>query len=103
MAIADSHTGGLLADSVARYGLMITGAQIRAARALLGWSAAQLAERSGISYSAIQRAENIDGISSMRATNLFALQRALEDGGVIFLGAGDNRSGGDGVRLKPRS
>jgi hypothetical protein len=38
------------------------------------------------SYSSIQRAENIDGISSMRATNLYALQRALEDGGIIFVG-----------------
>jgi transcriptional regulator with XRE-family HTH domain len=82
---------------------MITGAQIRAARGLLGWSTAQLAEKSGVSYSSIQRAESIDGISSMRATNLFAVQRALEDGGVIFLGGGDNRNGGDGVRLKPRS
>ena len=81
---------------------MITGAQIRAARALLGWSASDLAEKSGVSHSSIQRAEAIDGISTMRATNLFALQRALEDGGVIFIGAGDNRSGGDGVRLRPR-
>jgi transcriptional regulator with XRE-family HTH domain len=82
---------------------MITGAQIRGARAMLGWTAAQLAEKSGISYATIQRAESIDGISSMRATNLYAIQRALEDGGVIFLGAGDNRPGGDGVRLKLRS
>lgn len=85
-----------------RYGLMITGAQIRAARALIGWSAMQLADKSGVSYSTIQRAELIDGISSMRATNLFALQRTLEDSGVIFIGAGDNRPGGDGVRLRPR-
>jgi hypothetical protein len=88
--------------STLRYRLMISGAQIRAARALLGWSAAQLAERSGISYSAIQRAESIDGIPSMRAPNLYALQRALEDGGCIFLSAGETRPGGDGVRLKLR-
>lgn len=102
MANADNQTV-VVADSVGRYGLLITGAQIRAARGLLGWTAPQLAERAGLSYASIQRAENIDGISSMRATNLFAIQRALEDGGVIFLGAGDNRTGGDGVRLKPRS
>jgi transcriptional regulator with XRE-family HTH domain len=81
---------------------MITGAQIRAARGLLGWTAPQLAEKSGVSYSSIARAETIDGISSMRATNLFQLQRTLEDGGVVFIGAGDNRPGGDGVRLRLR-
>jgi transcriptional regulator with XRE-family HTH domain len=58
---------------------MITGTQIRAARAMVGWSAHQLAERSGISYSAIQRAEAVDGVPSMRAPNLlWALQKALE-------------------------
>jgi hypothetical protein len=67
---------------------------------MLGWTAAQLAEKSGVSHSSVQRAETIDGISPMRATNLFALQRALEDGGVVFFGAGENRPGGDGVRLK---
>jgi transcriptional regulator with XRE-family HTH domain len=80
-----------------RYG-MITGAQIRAARALLGWTATDLAEKSGVSYASIQRAEAVNGVSTMRAKNLYALQRALEDGGVIFLGASDN--GGDGLRLK---
>jgi hypothetical protein len=84
------------------YGLMITGAQIRAARALLGWSAQQLADKSGVSYSAIQRAESFNTVPSMRAPNLYALQRALEDGGVVFQAAGENRPGGDGVRLRGR-
>jgi hypothetical protein len=35
---------------------MVTGSQIRAARALLGWSAAELAEKAAISHSALQRA-----------------------------------------------
>jgi len=102
LSTTEAQPLGLQPDIRMRYGLMITGAQIRAARALLGWSASDLAEKSGVSHSSIQRAEAIDGISTMRATNLFALQRALEDGGVIFIGAGDNRSGGDGVRLRPR-
>jgi|SRR5215469_6416699 len=67
-------------------------------RAMLGWSAHQLVERSGISYSAIQRAKAVDGVASMRAPNLWALQKALEDGGVLFLSAGDSRPGGDDVR-----
>lgn len=80
---------------------MITGAQIRAARALLGWTAAQLAEHSGLSYSTIQRAEAVHGIGSTRANNLYRLQQTLEDAGIIFLTAGELRQGGDGVRLKP--
>ena len=86
MTMSESQTIVFATDAVVRYGVMITGAQIRAARALLGWSAAQLAGKSGISYTTIQRAESIDGISSMRATNPYALQRALEDGGIIFVG-----------------
>ncbi len=79
---------------------MITGPQIRAARALLGWSADELARRSGLSYATVQRAEAVEGIPSVRAPNLSALQRALEDGGIIFLDAGEMRDGGEGVRLK---
>ena len=77
---------------------MITGPQIRAARALLGWSGADLARRAGISYPTVQRA----GIPGMRLYNLIALQNALEVGGVIFLAQGELRDGGPGVRL-PRS
>jgi len=79
---------------------MITGAQIRAARALLGWPASELAERSRLSISSIRRAESIDGVSSMRASNLFQLQRTFENAGIIFLSAGEQRPGGDGLRLR---
>ena len=84
-----------------RSGVMITGVQIRAARALLGMTVHQLAERSGVSYSAIQRAETVAGIPPMRTPNLAAIQRALEDAGVVFIDAGDiMRRGGVGVRLR---
>jgi hypothetical protein len=36
---------------------MVAGPQIRASRALLGWTAARLAAESGVSYSSVQRAE----------------------------------------------
>jgi len=81
---------------------MLTGAQIRAGRALLGWTAAALAERSGVSYPTVQRAESTDGVPRMKAPNLFAIQRALEDGGVVFLDPGEHREGGPGVRLRVR-
>jgi transcriptional regulator with XRE-family HTH domain len=79
---------------------MLTGPQIRAARALIGWSAATLAERAGISYPTVQRAESTDGIPRMTAPNLFAIQRVLEGAGVIFLDDHEQRDGGVGVRLK---
>jgi transcriptional regulator with XRE-family HTH domain len=81
---------------------MVTGAQIRAGRALLGWTATTLATRSGVSYPTVQRAETADGIPRMKAPNLFAIQCALEEGGVVFLDPGDYRDGGPGVRLRIR-
>jgi ribosome-binding protein aMBF1 (putative translation factor) len=77
---------------------MITGRQIRMARAALGWTAAELAHRSGVSASAIQRAEAAGGMPTMKSTNLFKLQRALEIGGVQFIDA--DETGGEGVRRR---
>ncbi len=79
---------------------MLTGAQIRAARALLRWSAKELAEHCGVSYPAIQRAEAVDDMPNMQTRNLAAIKAALESGGVVFLETGDTRDGGPGVRLR---
>ncbi len=64
---------------------MLTGGQIRAARALLKWSANDLAARCSVSYAAIQRAEAVDGMPNMQTRNLAAIKSALESGGVVFL------------------
>jgi transcriptional regulator with XRE-family HTH domain len=77
---------------------MVTGPQIRAARALLGWTADQLAERSGVSPATVWRAENAEGVPSIRAQNLFLLLRTLEQGGVRFIDA----EGGEGVGVRLR-
>lgn len=80
---------------------MLTGTQIRAARALLGWSAQDLADRAGISHPTIQRAESHEGVPNTTAPRLFAIQDALQQAGVIFIGAGEpSANGGPGVRLR---
>ena len=79
---------------------MLTGAQIRAARAMLRWSAQDLATHCGLSYAAVQRAENADGMPNMQSRNLLALKTTLEGAGVVFLDPGDMRPGGHGVRMR---
>jgi transcriptional regulator with XRE-family HTH domain len=63
---------------------MITGPQIRAARGLLGWSRAKLSRQSGVSASSIERFEN-DRHGS-RDSTLAAIETALVEGGVEFIG-----------------
>ncbi len=76
---------------------MITAEQIRAARALLRWSAQDLADRSGIGFRTIQRFESESGIPGSRSKNLLTIRRVLENAGVVFI---DQNGGGPGVRLK---
>jgi len=77
---------------------MITGSQVRAAKALLNWSGSVLAERAEIAISTIRRIEAVDGVlPSASARVLQAIQIALEDAGIEFIGSPDDRPG---VRLK---
>ena len=78
----------------------ILGAQIRAARALLRWSAADLVRESGVSYATIHRAEAVNGKTAMTFANASAIRRALEAAGVELL---DENGGGPGARLKRRA
>jgi ribosome-binding protein aMBF1 (putative translation factor) len=75
----------------------LTSAQIRAARALLRWSAEDLAQESSIGVTTIRRAELTDDKTSMTAANDLAVRRALELAGVEFI---DENGGGPGVRLR---
>ena len=79
---------------------MLTGSQMRAARSLLRWTAQTLADRSGVSYAVIQRAESQDGLPGMRTHNLAAIKDALEAGGVEFIAGSYSGDGGPGVRLQ---
>ena len=76
---------------------MITSSQIRAGRALLRWSSADLSEQSGIGTATIKRLEVMDGVPSGQVRTLQAIKLALEAAGVDFIGTPDDRPG---VRLR---
>jgi len=79
---------------------MLTGAQIRAGRALIDWTGAKLSEASGVSLQTIRRMEGEVGTGRSSQANIQAVRRALEDAGVVFLGADEANGVGPGVRIK---
>ncbi len=80
---------------------MITAAQMRAARALLGVDQRKLAEMSGLSLPTIQRMEASDGVIRGNVDSLMKLVDALTAGGIDLIGEGAvSPSGGRGVRLR---
>jgi transcriptional regulator with XRE-family HTH domain len=72
---------------------MLTGAQIRAARAALGLSALQLAKRAGVALKTINRFEAVDGIPPSRTSTLVTIKTALEAAGIEFIGSPSDRPG----------
>ena len=78
--------------------LPLTSAQIRAARALIHWSAEHLAKVSEIGVSTIRRAELEPSETKLTRVNDQAIRRTLEEAGVLFIDA--DRGAGPGVRLK---
>ena len=80
---------------------MITAAQLRAARALLGMDQKGLAEAAGLSVPTIQRMEASEGVVRGTVDSLTRLVAALDVGGVVLIGEGAaSTNGGRGVRLK---
>ena len=75
----------------------LTSFQIKAARALIGWTADDLSRRSAVSLRTIRRAELAERDTSMTSANDLAVRHALEDAGVEFI---DENGGGPGVRLR---
>jgi len=76
---------------------LIIGEQIRAARAMLKWTADDLAKKSDIGVATIRRLEVMNGIPSGQTRILESIQKTLEQGGVEFIGTPNNQPG---VRLK---
>ena len=64
----------------------ITGAQIRAGRAIVRWSANELADEAQIGVMTVRRAEATDDVPNLIPNNLDAIQTALEEAGVEFIG-----------------
>ena len=77
----------------------MTSSQIRAGRALLRWSADDLARESALGINTIRRAELAEDKTSLTVVNDLAVRRALEAAGVEFI---DENGGGPGVRLRKR-
>jgi hypothetical protein len=77
----------------------LTSAQIRAARALIRWSAEQLAKETTVGVTTIRRAELTASETKLTRVNDQAIRRVLEAAGVEFI---DANGGGPGVRLRGR-
>jgi hypothetical protein len=77
--------------------IKISSAQVRAARALLRWTALDLATASRVGVATIRRVEVVDGPIPVTAANEAALRGALEAAGIEFI---DEDGGGAGVRFR---
>lgn len=76
---------------------MIAPDQCRAARALLGWSAQQVAEAGGIGIATIKRFESGQPVQMVTVERV---QACLEGAGMVFIESGQpSATGGAGVRL----
>ena len=72
-------------------------AQIRAARALLGWSQSQLASAAGVGLATLQRIEQSEGVMKGNFATVLKIQNALERAGIHFT---NDEAGEIGVRLQ---
>ena len=77
--------------------MMIFSEQIRAARALLGWKQAQLADLSGVGVATIRRLESQSGPVQGNVSTVLKIQGALESAGIQFIS--QTEANGPGVQL----
>jgi len=71
--------------------------QIRAARALLGWSQSKLAHVAGVGLATLQRIEQNEGVVKGNFSTILKIQKVLEQAGIQF---DDDQAGEIGVRLQ---
>lgn len=80
---------------------MLTGAQLRAARALLGIDQKTLADQAGVSLPTVQRMEASPGIVRGVVDTLMKIVKALDRAGIELIDENTKSSGsGRGVRMK---
>lgn len=77
---------------------MIVSEQLRAARAMSGWTQEELAQRSGVPAPTIKRHEGYNGPLKAKWDTVIRLTRALED--VVSF---DDDTDAPGVKLKPKA
>lgn len=79
---------------------MMTGSQMKAARALLGIDQRQLADLAGLSLPTVQRMESGDGVVRCNVDSMMRVVEALQAAGVELIGEDAPSTGqGRGVRL----
>ncbi len=78
---------------------MITSGQIKAARALLGVTVAEMAKLAGIGFTTMVRLESADGVPGGNLKTITSVKDAFEKAGIEFLGSPGE---GAGVRWKPK-
>ena len=79
---------------------MLQVAQLRAARALLGWRQEDVAQAAKISVATIRRIESQEGALTGYVSTLLKIQTAFEQAGIQFID--DDETGGFGVRMAKR-
>ena len=75
---------------------MITGGQIRAARAGLGLTGSELSKISGVSLRALSKIEGFQGLPDARVSTLVKIKDSLEAAGIEFIGTPED---GPGIRI----
>jgi DNA-binding Xre family transcriptional regulator len=75
----------------------ITTGQIRAARAMLRWNSQDLSDASGVGIATVKRIEVMQGVPAGNIKTLSAIQAALEEAGIEFIGSPNDSPG---VRLR---
>ena len=77
--------------------MVVSGEQLRGARAMARIEQSDLATRAGVSGDTIKRLERTEGAVSAHVQTISAVTRALEAAGVEFI---PENGGGAGVRLR---
>jgi transcriptional regulator with XRE-family HTH domain len=76
---------------------MLQVAQLRAARALLGWRQEDVARAAKISVATIRRIESQEGLLTGYVSTVVKIQTAFEQAGIEFIDEGE--TGGFGLRM----